>query len=48
MYKVSPGRKGDDLLELINKTVEISGTVSEDAKGDLFITVVDYTLLKES
>lgn len=48
MYRVSQGRKSDSLLELINKKVEVSGTVSEDAKGDLFINIVDYTILEES
>ena len=48
MYRISQGRKSDSLLELINKKVEVTGTVFEDAKGDLFINIVDYTLLEES
>ncbi len=48
IYKISPGRKSEKLLELINKKVEVSGTVSEDARGDLIINVVDFTLLEET
>ncbi len=48
MYRVSPGKKSDNLLELINKTVEVSGSVSEDAKGDLIINVIDFRLLEET
>ena len=48
MYRVSPGKKSDNLLELINKTVEVSGSVSEDARGDLIINVIDFRLLEET
>ena len=48
MYKVSPGKKSDKLLELINKKVEVYGSVSEDAKGDLIINVINLTLLEET
>jgi hypothetical protein len=48
IYKVSPGRKSDKLLELINKKVEVYGSVSEDAKGDLIINVISFTLLEET
>ena len=48
MYRVSPGKRSDKLLELINKKVEVSGSVSEDVKGDLIINVIDFTLLEET
>ena len=48
MYKVSPGKKSDRLLELINKKVEVYGSISEDAKGDLIINVINLTLLEET
>ena len=45
IYRVSHGRKSDDLLPLINKKVEIQGTVSEDGRGDRYINVIDFSLL---
>lgn len=47
-YKVSPGKKSDKLLELINEKVEVYGTVSEDTGGDLIINVINFTLLEET
>ena len=48
MYKVTPGRKSDSLLDLINKKVEVSGIVSEDTGGDLIISIADFNLLEET
>lgn len=48
MYRVSPGRKSGKLLELINKKVEVRGTISEDAGRDLVLNVIDFKILEET
>ena len=48
MYKVSPGKKSDKLFELINKKIEVEGSVSEDANGDLVINIIEFKLLEET
>ena len=47
-YRVTPGKKANELLDLINKKIEVSCTISEDTRGDLSINVIDYTLFEES
>ena len=48
MYKVSQGRKSDGLLPLINKKVVIQGTISEDVRGDRYVSVIDFSLFEEN
>ena len=48
MYRVSQGKKSDGLLPLINKKVEVQGTISEDVRGDRYISVIDFTLFEEN
>lgn len=47
-YRVYPGKKANELLGLINKTIEVNGTISEDSRGDLTINVIDFTLKEDS
>lgn len=48
VFKVTPGRRSDGLLELINNKVEVRGAVSEDAEGDLIVNIIDFKLLEET
>ncbi|MBN2418269.1 MAG: hypothetical protein JXL81_02710 [Deltaproteobacteria bacterium] len=48
IYRVSQGKMSDRLLPLINKKVEVQGTISEDGTGDRYIHVIDFSLLEET
>ena len=47
-YRITPGKKANELIGLISKTIEISGTISEGTRGELSINVIDYKLLEDS
>ena len=47
-YRITPGKKANELMGFINKTIEVTGTISEDTRGDLSINIIDYTLLEDS
>ena len=47
-YFVTQGKKGTELLELINKKIEALGKISEDEKGKLKIDVKSYNIIEDS
>lgn len=47
-YIVSPGKKGAELLNVLNKKIEVHGRISEDEKGNLMIDVKSYNLIEDS
>ena len=45
-YLVERNKKGKELLDLIRREVEVSGTMREDEDGDLIFKVKEYSLIK--
>ena len=45
-YFVSPGKKGAELLQFLNKKIEAQGRISENEKGRLMIDVKSYNLIE--
>ena len=45
-YFVERNKKGKELLDLIRRQVEVSGTMREDEDGDLIFKVKEYSLIK--
>ena len=45
-YFVERNKKGKELLDLIRREVEVSGTMREDEDGDLIFKVKEYSLIK--
>ena len=46
-YYVVNNKKGKELFRLIGKTLEVSGQLSVDKKGDNHITISSYTIVTE-
>jgi hypothetical protein len=44
-YFIENTRKGKELLNLLNRKVEVTGTLKENAAGDFMICVGTYSLL---
>ena len=45
-YLIERNKKGKELLDLIRREVEVSGTMREDEDGDLIFKVKEYSLIK--
>jgi len=46
-YFVTPGKKGTELLQVLNKKIEAHGRISENEKGRLMIDVKSYNLIED-
>ena len=47
-YLVSPGKKGNELLDALYRKVEACGYISEDDRGNLTINIKSYKILEDS
>jgi hypothetical protein len=45
-YFIENTKKGKELLNLLNRRVEVTGTLKEDTKGDFVICVSTYSILE--
>ena len=45
-YLIERNRKGKELLDFIQREVEVSGTMREDEGGNLIFKVKEYSLIK--
>ena len=45
-YLIDRNKKGKELLDLLQREVEVSGTMREDEDGDLIFKVKEYSLIK--
>ena len=46
VYEIAESEKGDELIELVDKKVKVTGTVEED-DGTKVITVTSYEVIEE-
>jgi hypothetical protein len=46
-YFIETTKKGKELFRFLNRKVEVTGTLKEDAGGDFVISVSAYTLLDQ-
>lgn len=46
VYDVAESKKGDEVVDLVGKKVQVTGTVVEDG-GSLIITIVSYKVIEE-
>jgi hypothetical protein len=46
VYEIAESEKGDELIELVDKKVKVTGTV-EDDDGTKVITVTSYEVIEE-
>lgn len=46
VYEVGEGEKGDEVVELVDKKVRVTGMV-EESEGAKVITVISYEVLEE-
>jgi outer membrane usher protein FimD/PapC len=45
VYAVAKNDKGEELMELVNKKVQVTGTV-EEAEGKKVITITDFEVIE--
>lgn len=45
-YLIERNKKGKELLDLLQREVEVSGTMREDEGGDWFFKVKEYSLIE--
>jgi len=47
-YFIAKNKIGNELLELINRKVQVTGYVKEDDNGDLFFNIKNYKTIDDS